>query len=208
MSFQRVLSAAPSKKKAVRRAERADQLVHLGDFSSARQVLESAELVHGTPETLRQLRAKPTQPLPLLDDIVGHDPDVEFQLDPDRFKRNVLSAKRGAAGGPSGMTMEHLRTLLDSPRDTQSLYVVCELFVRGAVPNSIRDQKPSGGVRGIVTGDVIRRVVARTIAQQISEAVEAATKAGCECVAHAVQALTEQCGRFRPHFSREYVEAS
>ena len=155
-------------------------------------MLESAELVHGTPETLRQLRARPIQPRPLLDDIVGHVPDVEFQLDPDRFKRNVLSAKRGAAGGPSGMTMEHLRTLLDSPRDTQSLYVVCELFARGAVPNSIRDQKPSGGVRGIVAGDVIRRVVARTIAQQISEAVEAATKAGCECVAHAVKALTEQ----------------
>ncbi len=83
------------------------------------------------------------------------------------------------------MTMEHLRTLLDSPRDTQSLYVVCELLARGLVPNSIRDivrigrltalQKPSGGVRGFVAGDVIRRVVARTIAQQLSEAVEIAT---------------------------------
>ena len=78
-----------------------------------------------------------------------------------------------------------------------------ELLERSG-PNSIRDivrtgrltalQKPSGGVRGIVAGDVIRRVVA-------GEAVEAATapfhcalttKAGCECVAHAVQALTEQ----------------
>ena len=60
--------------------------------------------------------------------------------------------------------------------------------------------KPDGGVRGIVAGDVIRRLVARTMAQQLGDAVEAATspyqyalrtKAGCECVAHVLQGLTE-----------------
>ena len=101
----------------VRHAERADQLVQLGELSSARQVLESAELAPGTPETLRLLHATPRDPLP--EDILGHVPDVDFQLDSDRFKRNVRSAKRGAAGGPSRMTMEHLRVLLGSPRDTQ-----------------------------------------------------------------------------------------
>ena len=35
-------------------------------------------------------------------------------------------------------------------------------------------QKPSGGVRGIVVGDIFRRLVARTIAQQMSDVVEAA----------------------------------
>ena len=30
-------------------------------------------------------------------------------------------------------------------------------------------QKPDGGVRGIVVGDVFRRVVARTIAQQYAK---------------------------------------
>ena len=167
--------------------------------------MESAELAPGTA-------AKPATPRdPLPENILGHVPDAEFQLDSDGFKRNVRSAKRRAAVGLSRMTMEHLRVLLDSPRDTQSLFVVSELLARRAVPNSIRDivrigrltvlQKQSSGVRGIVAGDVIRRVVARTIAQQISEAVEAATalfhyalttKAGCEYVAHAVQALTEQ----------------
>ena len=61
-------------------------------------------------------------------------------------------------------------------------------------------QKPGSGVRGMVAGDVIRRLVARTIAQQLSETVERATapfqyalstKAGCECVAHALQGLTD-----------------
>ena len=122
----------------VRRAERADQLVHLG--------------APGTSETLRLLRARPATPRdPLPEDILGHVPDVEFQLDSDQFKRNVRSAKRGVAGGP-----EHLRVLLDSPRDTQSIFVVSELLARGAVPNSITVlQKPLGGVRGIVAGDVM-----------------------------------------------------
>ena len=61
-------------------------------------------------------------------------------------------------------------------------------------------QKPLGGVRGIVVGDVVRRLVARTMAQQLSKAVEAATaphqyamstRAGTECVAHVLQVLTE-----------------
>ena len=60
--------------------------------------------------------------------------------------------------------------------------------------------KFDGGVRGIVVGDVIRRLVARTMAQQLGQAVETATapcqcalrtKAGCECVAHVLQGLTE-----------------
>ena len=61
-------------------------------------------------------------------------------------------------------------------------------------------RKGDGGVRGIVVGDVIRRLVARTISQQLSKTVEAATapfqyalstRAGCECVAHTLQGLTE-----------------
>ena len=60
-------------------------------------------------------------------------------------------------------------------------------------------QKPNG-VRGIVVGDIIRRLVARTIAQQFSSTIEQATapfqcalstKAGGECIAHALQALTD-----------------
>ena len=52
----------------------------------------------------------------------------------------------------------------------------------------------------MVVGDVIRRLVARTIAQPMSETVERATapfqyalstKAGCECVAHVLQGLTD-----------------
>ena len=36
-------------------------------------------------------------------------------------------------------------------------------------------RKPTGGVRGIVAGDVIRRLTSRTIAQQLGESVKTAT---------------------------------
>ena len=57
-----------------------------------------------------------------------------------------------------------------------------------------------GGIRGIVAGDLLRRLVARTMAQQLEPAIERATapfqyalttRAGTECVAHVVQALTD-----------------
>ena len=62
-------------------------------------------------------------------------------------------------------------------------------------------KKPDGGVRGIVVGDIVRRLVARTMAKQVSKQVEAptapfqcalSTKAGCECVAHILQCVTDE----------------
>ena len=61
-------------------------------------------------------------------------------------------------------------------------------------------RKKGGGVRGIVAGEVIRRLTARIVAQQLDPAENAATaphqyalstRAGCECVAHALQVLAE-----------------
>ena len=61
-------------------------------------------------------------------------------------------------------------------------------------------EKPDGGIRGIVVGEIFRRVAARTIAQQYAAKAEVATaphqyalktKAGCETVAHILQVLTE-----------------
>ena len=60
---------------------------------------------------------------------------------------------------------------------------------RAEVPEEIVDairlgrltalQKPNGGVRGLVSGDVVRRLVARTIAQQLTPAVQRATSPSC-----------------------------
>ena len=59
--------------------------------------------------------------------------------------------------------------------------------------------KPNGEIRGTVAGDLVRRLIARTVAQQLAPAIECATapfqhalsaRAGTECIAHVVQALT------------------
>ena len=103
------------------------------------------------------------------------------------------------------MTVEHLRPLLDSSRDSDLLWELGQSFARVDVPTEILHlirlgriialQKPSGGIRGIVVGDTFRRLVARTIAQQINPAVEKATasyqyvlttRAGVESVAHVI----------------------
>ena len=61
-------------------------------------------------------------------------------------------------------------------------------------------RKPNGRVRGIVTGEITRRLVAKTCAQLCATAFEQAcvpfqyalsTRAGTECMAHGLKALTE-----------------
>ena len=58
-------------------------------------------------------------------------------------------------------------------------FQVAESLARAQVPQAVRDatalQKPDGGVRGIMAGDIIRRVVARTMPQQLMEDVQKAT---------------------------------
>ena len=193
-----------------KRVSRALHLVQLGELSSGRQALEGADLAPGTTATLNALRDPTKRPPRPREDVPRIPPHRPFELDEMLFSRNLRSAKKGAAGGPSGMTWEHLRPLLDSPRDSRVLFRVADLLARGELPPSIVDvirvgrltalRKSNGGVRGIVAGEVIRRLVARTIAQQLGPAVEAATspfqfalstKSGCECVAHCIQALCE-----------------
>ena len=107
------------------------------------------------------------------------------------------------------MTSDHLFPVLES--ESQLFAQVGALLAIGNVPAPILEgirlgrmtalKKPDGGVRGIVVGDIIRRFVARTMAKQVSKQVEAATapfqyalstKAGCECVAHILQCVTEE----------------
>ena len=99
--------------------------------------------------------------------------------------RNLRSARRGTQGGPSGTTTDHLKVVLDNDSTADLLHALGQELAAADVPAHIVDalrlgrltalQKPSGGVRGIVAGDVLRRLVARTMAQQIGAEVETAT---------------------------------
>ena len=196
------------------RAARALALVQMGELSAGRQALEGAELAPGTQQTLESLRDPNRRPPRTVDAlpvrIMEHEPAERFQLDEHKFATNLRKSRRGAAAGPSGMTTDHLRPVLDNPRDSHLFFQLGEQLAQGHPPQRVNDtirlgrmtalQKPNGGVRGIVAGDIVRRLVVRTMAQQLSPAVESATaphqyamstRAGTECLAHALQVLTE-----------------
>ena len=109
-------------------------------MSSARQALEGAALAPGNEATLRQLTdasRRPPQPRePLPPEVLNHVPPVAFDLDEDVFNRNLRSSKKGAAGGPSCMTCEHLRPLLPDVRGLHLLFQISERMARGQLPES------------------------------------------------------------------------
>ena len=195
-----------------RRAARAMSLTQMGELSAARQALEGAAVAPDTMSTLRALTdpEKQLPRTPLSREVADAQPSEAFQLDSIEFLTCLRKARRGAVAGPSGMTSDHLFPVLENEGDSNLLCRVASLLAVGQVPDSTLEavrlgrmtalSKPDGGVRGIVVGDIFRRLVARTIAKQVAEKVEAATapfqyapstKAGCECVAHILQTLTD-----------------
>ena len=193
-----------------KRISKAEALVHMGEVSSARQALEGSSLAPGTEATLNTLRDPSKQPrepqTPVLRELSSPEPRSLFNLEIG-FCRNLRSARRGATAGPSGMTVEHLQPLLDMPRDLRAFFQAGEV-VQGTSTvvwgRMTALEKPNGGVYGIVVGDIVRRLVARTMSQQMMEEVQSATapfqiamstRGGCECIAHALQGLTEMNAR-------------
>ena len=193
-----------------RRAARAQMFVELGEVSAGRAALEAAAVAPGDNTTLESLRDPRRRPDRARDAIparvLEHVPAIPFSLDEEKFAKNVRSARKGVAPGPSGMTCEHLRSLLENPRDLHILFLMAEQLARGEAPDVAVHvtrlgripalQKPAGGVRGIVASDVIRRLVARTMAQQLSERVKSATAPfqyalSTRCISHALQAICD-----------------
>ena len=197
-----------------RRAGRALSLVQMGELSAGRQALEGAPVAPGNRETLNQLqdpvRRPPVMRDPLPAAITEFVSDRSLSLEEKKFASNLRSSRKVAAAGPSGMTADHLRPLLDNEQDSHRLFRMGEKLCQALTPPSINAtirmgrltalQKPRGSVRGIVVGDIVRRLVSRTMAQQLSKVVERctapyqyamSTKAGTECIAHALQMLTE-----------------
>ena len=158
----------------------------MGELSAARQALEATELAPGTETTRAKLQEQRpmTMHRPMAEELRRFQPEIPVHLSYRLFVRNLRRARRGAAAGPSGMTTEHLRILLDDESDAKLLHSVCNSFAQADVPeSSLRAfrlgritalQKPIGGVRGIVAGDVVRRLVARTLAHQVGLEIEQA----------------------------------
>ena len=191
-----------------RRVRRAESLVRVGKFSSARQALEGAELEPSTKATLDKLQD------------ARHRPHREV-LPPRimEFQRAALHSTwtRKCSVGTSVLHAKESRVAVRHDVSTSS-----STSQRGeghatslAVGRELGEiqvpqwsstwlrcgrTEPDGGVRGTVSGHILRRLVARTVAQQLGFAVKAATtphqhalssRAVCEYIAHALQGLCE-----------------
>ena len=111
----------PWAEKAQRRFQAVD-FINMGQLSAARHALDGAPIALGNDQTLNSLcdpERRPTVPrAPLPSGVLHHIPDEEIDLDQERFMANLRSVHHGAAGGPSGMTAEHLKVVLESEQDS------------------------------------------------------------------------------------------
>ncbi|CAK0884260.1 unnamed protein product, partial [Prorocentrum cordatum] len=162
---------APDEDEELRsRCERARELIRLGEVSAARQALTASAVAPGTQATLDELRdpaRRLQQPREQLSERAARaPPQCLASLEPDRLLTNVRRSRRGAAPGPSGMTGEHLQTLLDDEHCCDLLHHAATLLARAEIPGPVAEalrlgrltalRKSNGRVRGIVTGDVFR----------------------------------------------------
>eukprot|EP00434_Breviolum_minutum_P043514 symbB.v1.2.038794.t1/scaffold6177.1/size20301/1 len=115
---------------------------------------------------------------------MAFEPDRPADIPITMILRNLRRARKGAAPGPSGLTTDTLRLLLDDETSTAQLGQVTQLLAQARVPPTIATaialgrlvalQKPNGRVRGIVVGDTLRRLVSRCMAQQYASTFQAA----------------------------------
>ena len=99
-----------------KRVRRAFHMIQLGEVSAGRQALEGASLATRDERTLNALKDPARPPLPrelVPHDIAQFEPGECFSLDQELFLKNVRTARKGAAPGPSGMTPDHLRPLVE-----------------------------------------------------------------------------------------------
>ena len=135
-------------------------------------------------------------------------PAAPVKLDDHTFVSTLRNAPRGSSGALSGMRFEYLKLALDNATALSNLTCVAQCFARAQVPPTIADamrlgaltalQKPDGGIRGIVAGEVFRRVVSKSLAAQFAEEFQTAclphqlgmsTRAGTDCVGHLLRAM-------------------
>ena len=128
-------------------------------------------------------------------EILRSEPAEQFELDGDAF----LVVLEGCSAGCNSWTLGDDRRPPGCSSKSHQGWLLVTSLRRWSRLTALA--KPDGGVRGIVVGDIVRRLVATTMAKQVAKKAEKATapfqcalstRAGCECVAHIVQALTDQ----------------
>ena len=196
-----------------RKLEAACKCVRLNEVSRARQLLTITGLAPGN-ETTRQQLTDPAKRPPTLTRLIPAEmlsdvPPSAFQLDLDKLKETLSTARKGRAADLFGTRLEHLRVLLDSGH-WDAFAAMAKAFTNADVPPSVLElmrqgrmtalKKRDGRARGIVTGCAFRRLVSKAVAKQCAGLFRDATapfqfalqtRAGLDAVALSIRAMCD-----------------
>ena len=131
-------SVWPESVAAERRVRRDFHMVQLGELSSRRHALEGASLASGDQKTLKALRDTSRRPAVPSAQYV---PDEPFSLSQELFLKNVRTARRRAAPGPSGVTVDNLRPLLECSAVASALSHAASLLAENRTPPEVMKKK-------------------------------------------------------------------
>ena len=191
------------------------QLIAHGELSHAARMLKTVDLTLSIETILAQLTNTDLRPrrllCPIPDDILNYHPDVDVELDRNRFLTNLRNARRGLSPSLSGGRNEHYKVVMDDEHIMGDLYTIASRLACGNVPRQIGEAlrmckltalpKSNGKIRGLNAGDTFRRLVAKTLAQQYEEEFRNATSpfnfgmavhSGVDAVIHCLRTLSSQ----------------
>ena len=185
----RPASPAPVNPQTRRHAQACAQ-VRQGNLSRARHTLTNPALAPGTPATLAALRDPDRRPpqlrRPIPDHLTRPLPAPPLRLTPAEIGDALRTAKRGAAPGLSGSTMDHYKVLLEDEEAFAHLTAMVNKLANADVPAPVLEAlararltaltKPGGGIRGIATGEAFRRLTSRVLARHFATQFDLATR--------------------------------
>ena len=87
------------------------------------------------PTDIERRPPRPRAPIPA--DILNQEHESAMELDEDLFFKSLKIARKGAAGRPFGMTVVHLRPLLENQRDAERLSMMGQELTNASVPDEI-----------------------------------------------------------------------
>ena len=124
-----------------KRVERAEALISMGEIPAVRHALKGSQVAPGNKDTLNALRDEDRRPPvprdPIPDENLTTVPGRPFQFDKNEFLHCLRTARRGAAGEPTGMRTEHLRPLIDNEDDCNMFHEVAQSLAQASIPEEI-----------------------------------------------------------------------
>lgn len=133
--------------------------MHHGELSAARQALIATPPAPGTQTTLAQLQDPARRPLhpytPIPAESTRFAPKQPLHIPTHKLLTALRRSRKGTTPGPSGLTADTLRIVLDDETTTNLFVYVCQKLAQTQVPANIAEtiglvrivdpQKPSGG---------------------------------------------------------------